>query len=310
MDEQIKVPLIPDCSACIASSLKTLIPLLSEDREEQNKLFSLAFKRISEGYKQNLTPILLSIQLYQELYELKGIKDPYFEIKKQSKESALKALPMIEQKIDVLQGYDRLRGCLAASVTGNVIDYNTAEHRPDLGALIEVFGSILEEGFAIDDSEHLWRSLNNHQGKLLFIADNAGEVIFDIPLLRFLKMLDWKTTFVVKGRAMTNDATEDDIRGTEIENLATITNSGAWAHGVPLSYVSKEFLQLMSESDIVISKGQANIETVPEIQLRTGVETYYITKAKCSHISQAIGAKKGDNVILRHPKIVARKQRF
>ncbi len=305
MSDQIVVPLIPDCSACIANSLKILIPILTDDREEQNKLFSFAFKRISEGYKKNLTPIILSVQLYQELYQMGGVEDPYFEIKKLSKDYALKVLPSIERKIVVFQEYKRLRACLAASITGNVIDYNTAEHRPDLDALIDVFESILDQGFDLDDSEYLWQSLNSKKGKLLFIADNAGEVILDIPLLRFLKELEWHTTFVVKGKPMVNDATEDDVRGTEIEQLATIANSGAWAHGVPLRYVSQEFLQLMSDSDIVISKGQANIETVPEIQQKFGVETYYITKAKCSHISQAIGVKRGDNVILRHPRITA-----
>ena len=305
MSDHIEVPLIPDCSACVANSLKTLIPLLAEDETEQNRLFSIAFKRLSEGYRDNLTPILLSIQLYQELYEIGGVEDPYSEIKRLSNESALRALPLIEKKTDILEGYERLRACLSASIAGNVIDYNTAEHSPDLGALVEVFDSILAEGFALDDSKHLWDSLRSQQGDLVYLADNAGEVILDIPFLRFLKELGWKTTFVVKGQAMINDATEDDVRGTEIEELATVTNSGAWAHGVPVEYVSEEFLRLMGESDLVISKGQANIETVPEIQQKTGVETYYVTKAKCSHISQAVGAMRGDNVVLRRPKITA-----
>ena len=303
MSDQIEVLLIPDCSACIANSLKTLIPLLTKNEDEQNKLFRLAFNRLSEGYKENLTPILLSIKLYQELYTIGGVKDPYAEIKRLSNESAAKALPLIERKLEGLEGYERLRACLAASITGNVIDYNTAEHDPDLEKLVEVFDTILEEGFALDDSEHLWSTLESKKGNLLYLADNAGEVILDIPFLKFLKELGWNTTFVVKGRAMINDATEDDVRGTEIENLAIITNSGAWAHGVPKEHVSKDFLKLMRESDIVISKGQANIETVPEIQQETGVETYYITKAKCSHISKAVGASRGDNVILRRPRI-------
>ena len=306
MSDQIKVPLIPDCSACIANSLKTLIPLLTDDEKEQSKLFTLAFKRMSEGYRDGLTPIILSIRLYQELYKLGGKEDPYHEIKRLSNESALRALPLVEDMIRPLGGYEKLKACLTATIAGNLIDYNTAEHKPDLGALVEVFKSILEEGFALDDSEHLWRSLKAKKGKLLYLADNAGEVILDIPLLRFLKELGWDVTYVVKGRAMINDATEEDVRGTEIERLATIANSGAWAHGVPKEYVSKEFLQIMADSDIVISKGQANIETVPEIQRETGVETYYITKAKCSHISRAIGANKGDNVVLRHPRITAR----
>jgi uncharacterized protein with ATP-grasp and redox domains len=305
MSDKIEVPLIPDCSACIINSLNIVIPLLAKDEEEQKRLFSFAFRRISEGYREKLSPILLSIQVHQELYTMKGVENPYSEIKRLSNESALKALPLVEKKIDDLEGYERLRACLAASITGNVIDYNVAEHIPDLGSLVKIFDSILAEGFALDDSEHLWRSLKSRTGSLLYLGDNAGEIILDIPFLRFLRELGWKTTFVVKGRAMINDATEDDVRGTEIEELATITNSGAWAHGVPVEHVSKEFLQLVTKSDIVISKGQANIETFPQIQQETGVETYYVTKAKCSHISQAIRAKKGDNVVSRRPKFTA-----
>jgi uncharacterized protein with ATP-grasp and redox domains len=100
---------------------------------------------------------------------------------------------------------------------------------------------------------------------------------------------------------MINDVTMEDVKGTEIEELTTVIDSGGWAHGVPVQFVSEEFLRFFKESDLVISKGQANIETVPEIQQKTGVETYYITKAKCSHISQSVGAKKGDNVVLRRP---------
>ena len=191
---------------------------------------------------------------------------------------------------------------MAASIAGNIIDFNSVEHSPDLDSLVEVFDEIQQEGFALDDSEHLWETLKSQTGKLLFLADNAGEVILDIPLLRLLKEFGWDITFVVKGRAMINDATLEDIQNTEIEQLATISDSGAWAHGVPIQFVSKEFLDLVKNSDLIISKGQANIETVPEIQQMTGIETYYITKAKCSHISQAIGAKRGDNVVLRRPK--------
>jgi len=305
MCDQIEVSLIPDCSACIANSMKTLIPLLTDDEDEQKRMFTFVFKRMSEGYRKNQTPILLSIQIHQELYTMAGVENPYAEIKRQSNESALKVLPDIAKKVEGFEGYEKLRACLAASITGNVIDYNVAEHQPDLSSLVKVFDTILAEGFALDDSEHLWNSLTSKTGNLLFLADNAGEVILDIPFLRFLKELGWKTTFVTKGRAIINDATEEDVQDTEIAELSTVVNSGAWAHGVPAEYVSKEFIQHVQGSDIVISKGQANIESFPPIQQNTGVETYYVTKAKCSHISQAIGAKRGDNVVLRRPKITA-----
>ncbi|MHA1928748.1 MAG: damage-control phosphatase ARMT1 family protein [Candidatus Thorarchaeota archaeon] len=291
-----------DCGPCIMDSLKILVPLLSPDETKQAEYFGLAFRLLSEGYENQTEPAPLSIGMYRDLYNKAGILDPYAEIKRISTEAALKALPVIDKIIEPLEGFARFMACLAASIAGNVIDFNTGGHMPDLENLVEVFNSIQTDGFAIDDSEHLWRSLQARTGKLLFLADNAGEHILDIPLLRFLNDLCWSVTFIVKGQAMINDVTIEEVRGTEIEKLTQIADTGAWAHGVPLHMVSKEFLQLVSDSDMVISKGQANIETFPEIQRETGVETYYIARAKCPHISQAVGATKGDSVVLRRPK--------
>lgn len=299
LSDSIRVPLIPECSACITNSMRTLIPILTQDEAKQFELSNLVYKRLSEGYAKNLSPLILSVTIHQELYETSGVENPYKNIKRLSKEAALTALPQIEKRIEEFQGRDKFHACLAASIAGNVIDFNVGEHKPDLDSLVDVFDAIRLEGFALDDSDKLWEALNSRSGKLLVIADNAGEVILDIPLLRLLKELNWEITFVVKGRAMINDATLEDVQDTEIEELTTIRDSGAWAHGVPIEFVSEEFLTLMKESDLVISKGQANIESVPEIQEKTGVETYYITKAKCSHISRAINAKIGDNVVIR-----------
>jgi uncharacterized protein with ATP-grasp and redox domains len=287
------------------SSLKILIPLLSPDFKKQANYFALAFKALSKGYENNTAPVLLTISIYQDLYIRAGVHDPYAKIKQLSTEAALKTLPIIEEKMEGLNNRELFQACLSVAITGNVIDFNTAGHEPNLENLTEVFDDISNTGFAVDDSEHLWNTLKAKRGKLLFLADNAGEVILDIPLLRFIRDLGWRITFVVKGQPIINDATIDDVRGTEIEELADIVDNGAWAHGVPASFVSNEFLQLVANSNLVISKGQANIETFPEIQKQTNIETYYITRAKCPHISQAIGAKKGDNVVFRQPRPVS-----
>jgi uncharacterized protein with ATP-grasp and redox domains len=305
MSDRIQVPLIPECASCIISSLKILIPLLSPDFKKQANYFALAFKALSEGYANNTAPVLLTISIYQDLYIRAGVHDPYAKIKQLSTEAALKTLPIIEEKMEGLNNRELFQACLSVAITGNVIDFNTAGHEPNLENLTEVFDDISNTGFAVDDSEHLWNTLKAKRGKLLFLADNAGEVILDIPLLRFIRDIGWRIIFVVKGQPIINDATIDDVRGTEIEELADIVDNGAWAHGVPASFVSNEFLQLVANSNLVISKGQANIETFPEIQKQTNIETYYITRAKCPHISQAVGAKKGDNVVFRQPRPVS-----
>ena len=299
--DEIHVPLVPECSACIIDSLGLLIPLLTDDKEEQYELFNLAYGRIAKAYERREPPIELAIELYRELYTRADKEDPYAEIKKRSIEAAKKALPAVEQSISKMKGYQKLRAALAAAIAGNVIDFNTAGHNPDLDELGKIYEDILEKGFAIDHSENLWTSLTSRKGEMLFLGDNAGETLFDIPLLRLINELGWHVTYAVKGKPLVNDAVKSDVEGTEVARLAKIIDTGAWAYGVPKKWVSKEFLDTVQRSDTVISKGQANIESFPEIQRELKIETFYITKGKCAHISRALAAKKGDNIVLRRP---------
>ena len=201
-------------------SLKILVPLLAEEEEHQMELMTYAYQKISEGYEKNLEPLILSVDLYQRLYEKGKNFDPYKEIKDRSTKAAEQALPQVEAAIARFQDYDRLRAALAASIAGNLIDFNTAYHTPELDKLVEVFDSIMEEGFKLDDSQSLWQSIQSKHGHVVYLADNAGETLFDIPLVEFFKEHGWKVTYVVKGQAMINDATRDDVKGTELENLA------------------------------------------------------------------------------------------
>lgn len=280
-------------------TMKILVPLLTKDNVKQAEYFALVYQMLSEGYSERINPAPLSVRIYRELYSRAGVEDPYREIKQVSKEAALKAFPSIQKKIDSESGYQELRACIAAALAGNVIDFSTTGHEPDLERLVEIFDEIMNKGFAVDDSKLLWKTLSSKTGRVAYLADNAGEVVFDVPLLRLFNEMNWSVTYVVKGRPMINDAVREDVIGTEIEKFAAIADTGAWALGVPAKDVSKVFLNLIEETDLVVSKGQANVETFPELQQKFGIETYYITRAKCAHISQAIGARKGDSVVLR-----------
>jgi uncharacterized protein with ATP-grasp and redox domains len=225
--------------------------------------------------------------------------DPYREIKRSSIEAARRTLPAIEKIVRSYAGFERLRAAIAASIAGNLIDYNTAAYQPRLDRLDEDFRSILSGGFRPDHTKHMWRALNQKRGSLLFLGDNAGETLFDTIPVRLFRNRGWECTFVVKGQAMINDATMKDVEGTEIMKICKVISSGARAHGVPRRYVSDEFLDAVRRADMVISKGQANIETFPSIQDETGVETYYVTRTKCQHIAESISAPAGSNAVIR-----------
>lgn len=298
MPDRIEIPLAPECAPCIIYSLKQLIPLLTDDPDEQFRLISVAMARVSEGFEKRTYPLPLSIDIYAELYELAGVEDPFTEVKKTSTQVAMRLLPEIEVIVNALEGYNRLRAAIAAAITGNLIDYSTAAHRPDLTSLLDDYQRILDEGFNPDHTSQLWQGVKSRNGVAVIVGDNAGEVIFDVPLVRLLRDEGWQVYYVVKGGPMANDATRDDVRDTPLEELTVITDTGAKAHGVPINMVSREFLSLLDEADLIISKGQANLESLPEIQEQLQFPVYYILRAKCPHMSRCYGVEVGSNVVM------------
>jgi len=299
--ERIVVPLIPECSSCIIHSLIKLVPLLTDDADLQFEMMRIGMRYLAEGFEKRIRPHPLSVDLYHELYRMAGVEDPYAETKRESTEVALRILPEVDATVRSFSGLERLRAALAASIAGNLIDYNTAAHSPNLDTLVDDFNGILQHGIDVDDSPLLWQALRARHGHIVFVADNAGETILDIPLLRVIRDAGWHITYVVKGGPMANDATRRDIAGTEIEELATIADTGAAAHGVPPNLVSQEFLSLLSGADLVIAKGQSNVETLPTLQAQLGVVAFYVLRGKCDNIAHALGAKRGDNIVLRWP---------
>ncbi|MHA1780123.1 MAG: damage-control phosphatase ARMT1 family protein [Candidatus Thorarchaeota archaeon] len=299
--DKIEVPLIPRCSACIIHSLIQLAPLLTDDPQEQIRYFAHAMSILSDGFEKRTRPHPLSVAIYTQLYEMAGVTDPYAEIKRSGIKAARNLIPEVDRIVSQYEGLSRLRAALSAAITGNLIDYTTAAHKPNLDTLLQDYYGILTAGFSPDDSAQMWQEIKAHKGHAVLIADNAGESFFDIPLIRLLRDEGWHVTYVVKGGAMANDVTREDIRGTELEELVQIADTGAKAHGVPLGLVSHEFLSLVSEADLMISKGQANVETLPEIQEQLGVAAYYVLKGKCPHIAQALGANSGENIVRRWP---------
>ncbi len=294
-----RIPLSTECAVCITKTLSKVIPMLADSWEQQSELYSKAFQALSEGYANDLDVPSTLIPLMMELYSAVGANDPFSVLKQKSIDAAMKALPLIEQSINRFSGFERFRAALSAAIAGNIIDYAHAGYDPDLGSLEYMFESIQKEGFAIDSSKELWHRLKSSNGKVVILGDNAGETVFDIPLVRLINQLDWTVIFVVKGLPSVNDATKNDILGTGIEHLALISTTGARAYGTPKRFVNQQFLDLVADCDLVISKGQGNLETFPEIQNNFKKETYYVLRVKCSHIASILGCERSNNVVLR-----------
>jgi len=128
--------------------------------------------------------------------------------------------------------------------------------------------------------------------KIMFIADNSGEIIFDKFLLQQLPMD--KVTYVVKGGPIVNDATMEDAISTGVSDLVRVIDNGHCAQGTLLEACSEEFIKEFKEADLIISKGQANYETLSDVKDK---KIFYLLRAKCKSVADAIGCKQMDYVL-------------
>ncbi len=122
---------------------------------------------------------------------------------------------------------------------------------------------------------------------LLFVHDNCGEVVFDKILIRAIERLypHIAVTSLVRGGEIINDATLWDAQYIGLDGCAEVVSSGAAIPGTYLKEVSTRTLELLASSDVIISKGLGNLETL----FGGGYDIFYVFMCKCAHIARRFG---------------------
>jgi len=234
-------------------------------------------------------PGILCKPVYDIVTEVTGISDPYKKAKEETNRAALALVPQARDILD--QSGDRLRTGLLLAAAGNVIDFGL-EHDYDLAA--DVLG-VMDQGFAIDHYDKFRDELRPGRS-LLYLGDNAGEIIFDRLLVEVLLDMGLEITFTVKSGPIINDATMEDAVLAGLPGLVRVIGTGSNDIGVDWRRVSEEFKRAFESADIILSKGQGNFETIS----RRPENIYFLLKAKCEMVARELGVRKGQFVFKRN----------
>jgi uncharacterized protein with ATP-grasp and redox domains len=275
---------------CVYCYLKQAVFCLKTAGVKEEEQFDYIYKVMDyiKTFDINATPAEGSTKVLLKVYELLGVDDPYKEAKKESNDLALALYPKLKNIIQSAQ--DRLYKALKISVAGNIIDLGI-EMDFDIEASLE---HSLEEGFVIDHYQRFLKKLGQVD-EVLLLGDNAGEIVFDKLLAEELRDMGKKVTYVVKGGPVLNDVTMDDALYVGMDKVAKVVTTGARYAGVCLNNVSKEFFELLHNSDLVIAKGQANFESLEHEEIAVD-RVYFLFKAKCGVTTKAAGVELGDVV--------------
>ena len=139
--------------------------------------------------------------------------------------------------------------------------------------------------------------------QILYIGDNAGEIVFDKLLIELLLEKNADVTFVVKDKPVSNDATLADAEQIKLTKLVKVITTGSSSLGVDFNNASKEFLEEFNRSTFIIAKGQSNYECFTWFKNKIKKPVFLILRAKCNPLAEHIGTNIGKNVLrLIQPK--------
>jgi hypothetical protein len=232
------------------------------------------------------TPAEIAELTEAKVKEITGNPDPYKEIKRRSTEECLKLYPSLKKEVS--DSDDSLFTATKLAIIGNVIDMGVGK-KFHIQEEIEAF---LKGRLAICDYDK-FKSYLDKAGEVLYIADNSGESVFDRILI---EEIGKSVTYVVRGLPIINDVTYHDALQAGIHKVARILPAAMNAPGITRNSWRPELTEAFDNAEIIISKGQANFESLSEERR----PIFFLLKAKCHVIADHIGVKEGE-IILKGP---------
>lgn len=231
-------------------------------------------------------PPLLAGQLQAQLREITGCDDPYHELKRQHNRLACSLLTSLAQAVH--RAADPFAAAVRLAIAGNVIDLGAKSRLTPAEIQATVAGAL--EHPLVGELEPLRTAIVSAR-RILYLTDNAGEIVFDRVLVDLLPRN--RVTVAVRGRSVLNDATVDDATTAGLSELAEIISNGSAVPGTVLSDCSPDFRRRFAEADLIIAKGQGNFETLHEEH----APLFCLFRVKCEIVAEHCGHPVGSHLV-------------
>jgi len=277
-----------DCIPCFVRQSLDAARLATEDERIHERVVREVL-RLAADLDINQSPPVIGQQIHRLIRNLVDGDDPYRKIKRRFNNLALKLYPELRKQI--ISSNDQLETAVRLAIAGNVIDFgvNGSVNDSDLHKAIN---ESLTADFEEVQLEHFRDAIEGAE-EILYLADNAGEIVFDRLLIEQLPYE--KVTVAVKGSPVINDATMEDARLAGLPEIVEVIDNGSDGPGTILESCSESFRSRFRETDLVIAKGQGNYETLSAVDKNM----FFILKAKCPVIARDLGCEVGEMILRR-----------
>ncbi|MDQ7838890.1 MAG: ARMT1-like domain-containing protein [Thermodesulfobacteriota bacterium] len=282
-----------DCIPCFIRQALEAVRMVSTDRIVHERVVRDVLRWTGE-MDLDFPPPVMGQRIHRRLREITGVEDPYRLAKGHQNRMALSLLP--ELKAEIKAASDPLAIAVRLAIAGNVIDMG-------------VNGSVTESDVRQSVSQALagafigqmdeFRQFVAKARSILYLADNAGEIVFDRLLIEQLS--PERVTVVVRGAPVINDATMGDARDVGLHEIVEIIDNGSDAPGTILEECNQEFRRRFAEADLILAKGQGNYETLND----GPTNIFFLFKAKCPVIAGHAGLPLGTQALIRSGNMIS-----
>jgi len=279
----MKTPL--DCIPCLLRQATEAIQLCPNTTEGAHMAIrEMLLASTTMDFSQS--PPFNSGALQAQVRAITGIEDPYAEVKKRFNRMALELLPPLAEAVRT--SADPFAAAVRLAIAGNVIDLGaksglSEEEAADTArrALDQVLHGDLEG----------LRNAASRASRILYLCDNAGEIVFDRILLDQLP--SERLTVVVRGKAVLNDATREDASTAMISPRYEVVDNGSALPGTVLADCSESFRERFANAELILAKGQGNFETLHDC----GAPLFCLFRVKCATVATHCGYPMGSHVV-------------
>ena len=283
-----------ECESCLLARATTQTYQATTNPALRFRCLAEVVKLLNREFKPTSVAADLGTKRDRIIKQLTSNNDPYMRSKKAANDKALKMLPHARKLVEAGNNQqERFKKACLCAIVGNIMEFDIPGHKFNLNNLSGCFREAAKD-LVIDDIDKAYE-LAKKADSVLYLADNAGEIVFDTLLVEQLKNMGLKVTYVVKGGPVINDATLDDVPLSGMDKIADdILTTGTDAVGLQKKEVSPEFLKVYDAAELVFAKGMGYAETLTEYKLTK--PHLLLFRTKCAPVANYFCASRDKNI--------------
>jgi damage-control phosphatase, subfamily I len=271
------------CTQCIYQTYQRLFGKFNIEHSRVEE-FNSFFRKLTSLDITHTAP-QIHRELNNKLIEITGNGDLFAAEKQAGNQIAMDLYKFWKTRVQA--SADPFKFALRIAIAGNIMDYGAASSFD----VNQTINNIINAEFAIDHSSCLEKKIRESE-TILYLGDNAGEIVFD---RLFIETINAKNVvYAVKSSPVLNDVTISDAKDTGMGLVARVISNGYDVPSTILPECSGEFREIFDSADLIISKGQGNLEGLVSLK---DPRLFFLLMAKCDPIADLLRVRKGGLVV-------------